>query len=123
LGLGAAVPRGVRGVELHRALVALDVEALGGGAVGQRGRGALAERGVLGSGGSGSSGGRGRRGGLRRGEGRGGQGQGGLGHEVLERTGGEDHVVGEHDVVGVHLVRVQDVGGRQVTGAQRAQIV
>src|SRR5690606_15810990 len=50
-------------------------------------------------------------------------GQGRLRDEVLERTSGEDHVVGQHDVVGVHLVRVQDVGGRQVARAERAQVV
>src|SRR5699024_12385754 len=54
---------------------------------------------------------------------RGGQGQGRLSHEVLERTGGEDHVVTEHDVVGVHLIGVQDMGGRQVARAERAQVV
>src|SRR5699024_4540940 len=90
LGLGAAIPRGVRGVELLRALVALDGVALGGGAVGRGGRGSLAVGALLGSGGSGGR----SSSTLRRGEGRGGQGQGGLGHEVLERTGGEDHVVG-----------------------------
>src|SRR5699024_2487250 len=97
----------------------LDGVALGGGAVGRGGRGSLAVGALLGSGGSGGR----SSSTLRRGEGRGGQGQGGLGHEVLERTGGEDHVVGEHDVVGVHLVRVQDVGGRQVARAQSAQVV
>src|SRR5699024_8464821 len=90
LGLGTAVPRGVRGVELHRALVALDGEALGGGAVGLGGRGSLTEGRLRSSRGGGSS-----RRSLGSGDVRGGQGQGRLSHEVLERTGGEDHVVTE----------------------------